>query len=132
MLVTPTRNSARRRSAFTLLEVLVALVIIATAFVALLGLHTRNLRVTAREAAYTSSLFLARELIAEAELGGFPDLGTSNGNFDERHPGGFVGYTWERIVTGTPFPQLREVEVRVQPPAEPSAACSLTLLLRDS
>ncbi|MEO2167416.1 MAG: type II secretion system protein [bacterium] len=67
---------------FTLLEVMVALAVIATAFTALLSLHVENLRTLGREEAYSRALLLAETLAAESELEGWPGLGTSEGDFD--------------------------------------------------
>ena len=69
----PKRNSDAR--GFTLLEVVVALAILATAFTALLGLHTQNLKTIARDRGYTEALFLAREKLAQIELQGVPEPG---------------------------------------------------------
>ena len=116
---------------FTLLEVVVAMAVIAVAFTALLGLHVRSLKLAAREQSYTQALLLARTLVTDAELqGGFPDVGISTGDFEERFPGSYPGFLWEQTVNPTPFPQTREVTIRVVPPGDPAAAAELTLYLR--
>ncbi|HEY8517834.1 MAG TPA: prepilin-type N-terminal cleavage/methylation domain-containing protein [Candidatus Binatia bacterium] len=122
----------RRRGAsgFTLLEVMVALAVIATAFTALLGLHVRNLRLAAREQAYAQALLLARSLITEVELGGYPDVGESQGDFEGEFPGRYPGYRWYRSVNEFPAPDTREVTVRVVPDGDESAAAELTLFVR--
>jgi general secretion pathway protein I len=126
------RYAFRRGSAgFTLLEVMVALAVIAIAFTALLGLHARNLRLAARDEAYTRALFLARELVAEIELGRQPpDVGAAEGNFESQHPGEYPGYRWQRDVTPIPLlSSVRQITVRVIPD-DPSALCELTFLMR--
>jgi general secretion pathway protein I len=115
---------------FTLVEVVVAMAVIAVAFTALLGLHVRSLRLAAREQTYTQSLLLARTLLAEAELEPLPAPGTSTGDFEARYPGRYPGFLWQRTVNETPFPATREIIVRVQPPDDPPAAAELTLYLR--
>jgi general secretion pathway protein I len=120
----------RRTGGFTLLEVMVALAVIATAFTALLGLHVRNLRLAAREQAYAQSMLLARSLITEVELGGFPDVGEAQGDFEAEFPGRYPGYRWYRTVSEFPAPDTREVTVRVVPSGDESAACELTLFVR--
>ena len=127
--MTGARDGARA-AGFTLLEVMVALAVVAIAFTALLGLHARNLRLAAREEAYTQSLFLARNLITEIELGDFPEIGTAEGDFESRHPGEYPDYVWQRRVVGTLFPDLREVSYRVMPRGRPDAAADLTLVVR--
>jgi len=123
---------ARRRAAsgFTLLEVMVALAVIATAFTALLGLHVRNLRLAAREQAYTQALLLARSLITEVELGGYPEIGIGEGDFEESHPGRYPGFRWQRTVSDFPVPDTREVTVRVIPNGDEAAASELTVFVR--
>jgi general secretion pathway protein I len=121
-----------RACGFTLLEVMVALAVIATAFTALLGLHARNIRLAARDQAYTRALFLARELIANAELGPFPEVGLANGDFETLHPGRYPDFRWERTVNDTALPRTREIMVRVFPATDPDVDCELTLFRRDS
>lgn len=67
------------RSAFTFIEVLVALAIAAIALLGLLRLHL--LSTAAAEAAQTrtQAVFLAQEKIAEASAFGFPQQGATSG-----------------------------------------------------
>lgn len=116
---------------FTLLEVMVALAVIATAFTALLGLHVRNLRLAAREQAYTQALLLSRSLITEVELGGYPEIGIGEGDFEETHPGRYPGFRWQRTVSDFGIiPDTREVTVRVIPNGDEGAASELTVFVR--
>ncbi len=118
-------------SGFTLLEVMVALAILATAFTALLSLHAQNLRTVARERGYTEALFLARERLAEIELQGAPEVGTSSGDFEGPYPGEYPGYRWELSVLVPGFFQnVREVTVRVIPPDGDAGAAELTVWMR--
>jgi hypothetical protein len=111
---------------------MVALAVVATAFTALLGLHARNLRLAAREEAYTQSLFLAQTMIGEieAQLEGFPEVGISEGDFESRYPGQYPGLRWQRIVSETPFGDVRSVTVRVVPLADLQGAADLTIFVR--
>jgi len=100
---------AARREGFTLLEVMVALVIVAVAFVGLLGVHNRNLRQVGRDQDVTRATLLARELIAQMEVTEkFPDTGVSEGEFESQ-----PGYFWQREVTETDLPAIREVHLRI-------------------
>jgi general secretion pathway protein I len=102
-----------RRQGFTLLEVLVAVAVLGLALVSLLGLHVRNLALLERDQRITDATLLARALMTDAEIEPFPDIGLTDGNFEERYPGRFPGLRWEREVTSTPVPDVREIRVRV-------------------
>ena len=127
----PTRCRRRPRDArgFTLLEVMVALAVIATAFTALLGLHVRNLRLAARDQSYTQALLLSRSLITEAELGPYPGVGIAQGDFEDRWPGLYTGYRWERVVSDFGVLGVLQVTIRVVPFGDESAASELTVFV---
>jgi general secretion pathway protein I len=127
--VRPRRRDAR---GFTLLEVMVALAVIAIAFTALLGLHARNLRIAAREQAYTQALLLSRSMVTEIQLGDLPDVGIAEGDFEDLYPGLYPGFRWVRTVNDPPIPvqDMREITVRVIPNGDESAASELTFFMR--
>jgi general secretion pathway protein I len=125
-----TARAARDMRGFTLLEVVVAMAVLAIAFTAMLGLHVRSLNLVARERAYTRALLLARTLVTETELGALPEIGSSNGDFEERQPGRWAGFTWEREVVDTPIPDTREIRIRVVPRDQPGAVAQLVFFQR--
>jgi len=102
---------------FTLLEVLVAVAVLGLGLVSLLGLHVRNLALLERDQRITESTLLARELMTQAEVEPFPDLGVTEGDFEDLHPGEFPDLRWEREVLPAPLPipvpDVREVRIRV-------------------
>jgi len=98
---------------FTLLEVLVAVAVLGLALVSLLALHVRNIDLIARDARVTEATMLARGLMTEVETGPFPDLAITDGDFELEYPGRYPGLRWEREVSTTPVPTVREVRVRV-------------------
>lgn len=131
--VTPVRlclRPARRTAGFTLLEVLVALAVIAFAFVGLLGLHGRNIKAIARDQSLTRATLLARELVSQIQFqvltNGLQDLGDSQGTFE-----GYPGYRWEREVVSTGLDEMREVVVRVIWDERSPHACQLVYFVRD-
>lgn len=126
-VVDRTPGRTRDVRGFTLLEVMVALAVIATAFTALLGLHVRNLKLAARDQAYTQALLLSRSLITEAELGPYPEVGIAQGDFEDRWPGLYTGYTWERTVSDFGVLAVRQVTIRVIPFGDESASSELTV-----
>ncbi len=98
------------RSGFTLLEVMVALLIIATSFVVLL--HTRNQSVIAADYAKraTVATLLASEKMSDIEHGDFPETGEESSNFDDD----YSEYRWKTSVSDTAYENIREVKVDVQ------------------
>lgn len=102
-------NRCCRRSnrGFTLIEVLVALAIVAYALIGLLGLQNRNLTLVSQDQNVTRATLLARMLIAEMEVREkFPELGFTSGELED-------GFYYEREVNETPLPEVREVRLRV-------------------
>lgn len=76
---------------FSLIEVMVAVSIIAIALTAAFSLQSRGLTL-ANEARFdTTASLLAQKKIAEIEAGNPEDITTSSGDFDDDYP----GYKWE-------------------------------------
>jgi general secretion pathway protein I len=107
------RRARRDRRGFTLLEVLVAVAVLGLALVSLLSLHVRNIDLIGRDQRITEATLLARALMSEVESGPFPDLGVESGDFELDYPERYPDLRWEREVTPTPVPNVREVRVRV-------------------
>ena len=118
------------RAGFTLLEVLVALTVIAFAFVGLLGLNGRNIKAIARDQQLTRATLLARELVSQIQFqvasGGLQQLSDSHGTFE-----GYPGFRWERQVVTTGLDEVREVVVRVIFDERTPGACELVYFVRD-
>ena len=123
-------GAPRRAAGFTLLEVMVALAVLAFAIVGLLGLHARNIKAVARDQNLTRATLLGRELISQIQFqvltNGLQDLGDSSGSFD-----GYPGYRWERQVIPTGLDEVREVVVRVIYDERNPNACELIYFVRD-
>ncbi len=106
---------------------MVALTVVAFAFVGLLGLHNRNLALVGRDQELTRAVLLGRQIITEMELvEQFPDVGTSNGEFANA-----PGFMWEREVTETELPAVHRVLVRVIWDERIPNACELLYFIRD-
>ena len=75
------KHQAHTRAAgFTLLEVLVAVAIVAIALVTFMGLHLRSLDATIRAQDLTTAVLLAQGKMAT--MGEFPDTGEEQGKFE--------------------------------------------------
>lgn len=107
---------------FTLLEVVVALGILALALPILLGLRNWDLDLHARAKDITTATILAQEKLTETELGTLLPLGETGGEFLPTplgsQPTAAVtnrpsNYRWKRIVSSTPLPIVREVKIQV-------------------
>jgi general secretion pathway protein I len=117
----------RPPAGFTLVEVLVALAVVAIALVGLLGLHNRNLRSVGIDQDLSRATLLARQLITEMELvEQFPDPGFSSGDFAD-----YTGFHWERHVEDTDQPDIRRVDLRVVFDERIPDACRLIYYMRD-
>lgn len=97
------------RPGFTFLELLVALAILGASFTVLLSAHTSAARQEARARRLMTATLLAREVLTETEVEGFPDLGEEQGDFGEEFP----DYSWARRVETTEFDRVRLVYIEV-------------------
>jgi general secretion pathway protein I len=107
---------------FTLLEVLIALAILALALPILLGLRNWDLDLHARAKELTTATILAQEKLIETELAALFPLGETSGVFLPTPLGSHAtaemtnrpsNYRWKRIVSPTPLQIVREVKVQV-------------------
>jgi general secretion pathway protein I len=110
---------------FTLLEVLLAIAVLAIALPVLLGLRNFDLDLQARAGELTAATLLAQEKLLETELSGAYPIGEISGYFQKaplgtqvaaQAPERAVGYRWKRTVLTTPLESIREVRVQVSWP----------------
>lgn len=112
----------RREPGFTLLEVMIAMAVLALALPILLGLRNRDVEILTRSRTLTTASLLAQEKLFETEIQGFPPIGEQRGEFTGPPPGytsnplgdnRAPGFRWLRIVSPTPLESVRDVRVRV-------------------
>jgi general secretion pathway protein I len=105
-----------RRSGFTLVEILVALAIVAVALAAGMRALAQSADGATALKARTLALWVAQNRLANAQLASpSPGLGTSNG--DAVQAGN--RFVWRETVTGTPNPAFRKIEILVSEPQAP-------------
>ena len=110
---------------FILLDVLLALAVLAIALPVLLGLANRDIELVTHARALTTATRLAQEKLFETEAEGFPPVGRQIGDFqvpsltltseqklDDRR----AAFRWTRTVDATPFEEMREVRIRISWP----------------
>ena len=107
---------------FTLLEVLIALGILALALPILLGLRNWDLDLHARAKELMTATILAQEKLIETELGTQLPIGETGGEFLATPLGSLptaditnrpANYRWKRIVSPTQLPAVREIRIQV-------------------
>ncbi|HEX5646791.1 MAG TPA: prepilin-type N-terminal cleavage/methylation domain-containing protein [Nitrospira sp.] len=110
---------------FTLLEVLLAIAVLAIALPILLGLRNFDVDLHERATELRGATLLAQEKLIEAELIGLYPLGETAGEFRNAPLGApatvaasdrAAGYKWKRTIAPTPLPLIREVRVKVSWP----------------
>jgi general secretion pathway protein I len=114
-------NEDPDQAGFTLLEVLLAIALLAIALPVLLGLRNFDLELHARADELTQATMLAQEKLMETELLGVYPVGEVSGDFQVGPPGVQTPmpvdraskYRWKRTVTTTPLPLIREVRVQI-------------------
>jgi type II secretion system protein I len=105
-------SRATSQRGFTLLEVLIAVLIVGTAFVSLLGLHARAVKAVIRDQNLTRATLLVRQLVSQVEYTvatqGLDGLSNSEGT-DEAFP----NFRYQIEVNPTELEEVRMVIVRV-------------------
>ncbi len=94
---------------FTLLEVMVAVTIMAMVLVSLLGLKNRSMQDVMLAEHITTATMLAKRMMVETTMTK-PSLPVEEeGEFAEE----LKGYTWKKTISPTPLVQIMEVRVAV-------------------
>ncbi len=100
----------RRAAGFTLLELTVALAIVAVVSMAVFQLQDQGFRSFLRTRQITDAAMLAQDILAEAQLA----VPTSGRGRIETSTG--ENLIWERVVRSTGFPGVFDVRVRIRLP----------------
>jgi general secretion pathway protein I len=118
----PTKHALNNSRGFTLLEVLIAIAILALSLPILLGLRNWDLDLQARALDITAATMLAQEKLMEAELSLVNAIGETSGDF-RNPPLGYQAlgdtaeradkYRWKRIISTTPLKAVREVKIQI-------------------
>ncbi|XOF32910.1 MAG: prepilin-type N-terminal cleavage/methylation domain-containing protein [Candidatus Electrothrix sp. YB6] len=83
------------QSGFTLLEVMIAVAVIAMSLVALLGSQSQSISIASISRFETTASMLARQKLAELQIEDFEELSNGSGAFEDD----FADYSWQTEVT---------------------------------
>lgn len=105
-----------RSRAFTLIEILVALAIVAVALAAGMRALAQSADSATALKARTLGLWVAQNRLAVAQIAApWPGLGVYRGNANQAG----AQFLWRETVTGTPNPAFRRIEISVMEPDRP-------------
>jgi len=114
----------RAQRGFTLLEILVAVTVLAIALAAIISAGANFAHSSSDLRDKTLALWVAHNRLTEVELQPvWPQVGVSN---DDVQMGG-TQWTWRAEVQGTQDPTLRRVDIHVQKKGDPSQRVFATL-----
>jgi len=100
----------RRAEGFTLLEVMVALAIIALTLVTYLHSQHLSTALLNESANMTTATLLAKSRMVALERGGVPTVEEREGTFEEEE---YAAFRWKERVVPTLFTEILEVQVEV-------------------
>ncbi len=101
-----TQNKA---NGFTLMEVMIAMAILAIALVAVFQLQSQSISMSTDSRFMTTAALLAQSKMVEAETGSTLTNHKEDGDFGLDYP----QYTWHLEVGDTQLPQFKKIEVTV-------------------
>jgi general secretion pathway protein I len=101
-----TQNKA---NGFTLMEVMIAMAILAIALVAVFQLQSQSISMSTDSRFMTTAALLAQSKMVEAEAGSNLVNHSEDGDFGPDYP----QYTWRLEVGDTKLPQFKKIEVTV-------------------
>ncbi|MEO8346573.1 MAG: type II secretion system minor pseudopilin GspI [Betaproteobacteria bacterium] len=105
-----------RRHGFTLVEILVALAIVAVALTAGMRALAQSADSATALKARTLALWVAQNRLAAAQASApWPGLGNYSGNAAQAG----ASFLWREIITTTPNPAFRKIEITVMEPERP-------------
>ncbi len=103
------KGRMKSSSGFTLLEVMIAMAILAIAIVAVFQSQSQSISMAGQARFATTASLLAQSKMAEWEMMKPADINADSGNFGDN----FSDYTWKVDVTGTQIENVKKIEVTV-------------------
>jgi general secretion pathway protein I len=94
---------------FTLMEVMIAMAILAIALVTIFQSQSQSISMTGNSRFLTTASLLAQGKMAEIEMMNMGNVKTDSGDFGD----GFPDYTWRVEVKDTEFEMVKKIELTV-------------------
>ena len=118
----------RRPGGFTLIEIIVAVAVLAVAMGAIITGMARYAANAAVLREKTVALWVAHNRLTEIGLQrGWPDLGKSDGEVEMAG----IEWRWDVTVLETPDPRVRRVDITVRPKEGDAASADLSSFVED-
>ena len=117
----------KRARGFTLIEVLVALAILAIALAAVLRTMGQSIDLATDLRERTLASWVAQERAATLQLtNAWPDLDTTSGTLEM----GGREWEWRQQAVATQVPDMRRVDIQVRAPRSPDLRARVSIFLR--
>jgi general secretion pathway protein I len=95
---------------FTLMEVMLAMAILAIALVSVYQSQSQSISMATESRFMTTAALLAQSKMAEVETGSIFDTSSKDGDFGTDYP----EYTWHLEVGDTQIPKFKKIEITVK------------------
>jgi general secretion pathway protein I len=99
-----------KNAGFTLMEVLIAMAILAIALVGVFQLQSQSISMATDSRFMTTAALLAQSKMVEIESGAVSSSRAQDGDFGDDYP----QYSWRLEITDTKLPQFKKIEVTVR------------------
>lgn len=99
----------RKTGGFTLLEVMIAMAILAIALVVVFQSQSQSISMASESRFLTTASLLAQSKMAEMEAANPGELGSGSGDFGDDYP----GYSWRATVEGTQMDTIKKIDITV-------------------
>ena len=103
-------KTTHKPEGFTLLEVMIAVAVLAIAMTAILGLQSRSLTLAAESRFHTTAALLAQDKMSEMAVMDMANLTSDSGNFGDV----FSDYSWRVSVQSADLPGLEKMSGRLK------------------
>lgn len=112
---------ASDNNGFTLIEVLISLVIMATVLVAVFKLHAQSLSISATTQFHTTAALLSHAKLTEIKSTPFAELTSESGGFAQP----FADYRWQATIEDIAADNLGQINTQLK--KSPSPSCSVRI-----